>query len=222
MPAPGTVVWKGPETRRVVAFTFDDGPKSPFAERMLSVLRELGVKATFFVVGGSVETAPDLLRQIHDEGHELANHSYSHRDFTHLSDSDVMTEVRDTQRAVLRHTGQTLLWFRPPGGNTNARVQRLLAALGMVTVMWDVNAEDYAVLHHSFPIHDELKDIGGNYRVAHVVDVVSRVSSDVRPGSIVLMHNGGDVTVAAMRKIVPILREQGYGFVTLSQLMGKP
>jgi peptidoglycan/xylan/chitin deacetylase (PgdA/CDA1 family) len=213
-------LWRGPTENRVVALTFDDGPKSPFTQNLLMALRGLGVKATFFVVGSSIEKEPDLLRQIADEGHELANHSYTHSDFTKLTDVQVRDEVTKTQDAIWRYGQQRTQWFRPPGGNTNARVQGLLAELGMVTVMWTINAEDYTVLNQRFPIRNELKDLKGKYSSDYAADVAQRVLVKASPGSIVLMHNGGDATLAALPQLVAQLREQGFGFVTLSGLVG--
>jgi len=213
-------LWRGPTENRVVALTFDDGPKAPFTQHLLAALQTLGVKATFFVVGNSIEKEPDLLKQIADAGHELANHSYSHSDFTTLSDDQVRAEVTKTQAAIWRYGQQRTPWFRPPGGNTDARVQGLLAELGVVTVMWTINAEDYTVLNQRFPLRNELKDLKGKYSVDYAGDVLQRVLAKASPGSIVLMHNGGDATLAALPQIVAALRERGYGFVTLSGLVG--
>jgi len=212
------LLWRGPTSNRVVALTFDDGPKAPFTQDLISALRGLGVKATFFVVGNSIEKEPDLLRQISDAGHELANHSYSHSDFTRLSDAQVNAEVTKTQTLIFRYTQQRTRWFRPPGGNTDARVQGLLGKLGIITVMWTINAEDYTVRNQRFPIRNEVKDLKGRYSSDYAGDVVQRVLAKASPGSIVLMHNGGDATLAALPQIVAALRERGYGFVTLSEL----
>jgi peptidoglycan-N-acetylglucosamine deacetylase len=218
--ANGNALWRGPTDNRVVALTFDDGPKSPFTQNLLVELRRLGVKATFFVVGSSVEKEPDLARQIADEGHVLANHSYSHSDFTRLSDDQIRDELRKTQALITQYARQTPVWFRPPGGNTDARVQGVLTEAGLVTVMWTINAEDYTVRNQPFPIRNEPKDIKGQYVTDYAGDVVRRVVTAASPGSIVLMHNGGEATLAALPQIVAGLREQGFGFVTLAELMG--
>lgn len=214
------ILWRGPTENRVVALTFDDGPKAPFTQHLLAALSGLGVKATFFVVGSSIEKEPDLLRQIADAGHELANHSYSHSDFTTLSDDQIRTEVTQTKELIARYTQQRPRWFRPPGGNTDVRVQELLRELGVITVMWTINSEDYTVRNQRFPIRNEVKDLKGKYSSDYAGDVLQRVLAKVSPGSIVLMHNGGDATLAALPQIVAALRERGYGFVTLSELEG--
>lgn len=215
---PNTPIWRGPETRRVVAFTFDDGPKSPFTENLLQTLRTLGIKGTFFIVGNNVEKNPDLLVQIASEGHEIANHSYSHSDFTKLSDTVIRKELQQTNTLIETYTGKKTRWFRPPGGNTNSRVRLMLQEFGLVAVMWDVNSEDYTVLNQRFPIRNELKDLKGRYIPNYIEDVVSKVVTKTKPGSIILMHNGGTVTVESLPQIVAALREKGYGFVTLSEL----
>ena len=218
-PLPGSTLWRGPTQNAVVALTFDDGPKSPFTQHLLACLRDLGVKATFFVVGTSIAKEPDLLKQIADEGHELANHSYSHTNFTRISDARIRAEIQQTQDLIFKYTETRPPWFRPPGGNTDQRVQTLLGEMGLVSVMWTLNSEDYTVLNQKFPIKNELKDLKGRYSANYAQDVVNRVVDKVRPGSIVLMHNGGDATLAALPEIVAILRERGYGFVTMSELM---
>ncbi len=221
-PLPGTTLWRGPTGNAVVALTFDDGPKSPFTQHLLACLRGLGVKATFFVVGASIEKEPDLLAQISAEGHEVANHSYSHSNFTRLSDDQIRYELTRTQDLIVKYTETRTPWFRPPGGNTNERVQSLLGTEGLVSVMWTVNSEDYTVLNQRFPVKNELKDIKGRYSADYSGDVARRVLEKVSPGSIVLMHNGGDATIAALPQIVAGLRERGFGFVTMSELMDSP
>ena len=218
VPLAGTTLWRGPTSNPVVALTFDDGPKSPFTQHLLTSLRELGVKATFFVVGASIEASPDLLKQMADEGHEIANHSYSHANFTRLSDEQIRSELTRTQDLIRTYTGTRTPWFRPPGGNTDKRVQSILGEMGLVTVMWTVNSEDYTVLNQRFPVKNELKDLKGRYSADYSGDVTRRVLEKVAPGSIVLMHNGGDATIAALPQIVAALRARGFGFVRISEL----
>ena len=129
------------------------------------------------------------------------------------------SELTRTQDLIEAYTGNRTPWFRPPGGNTDKRVQSILGEMGLVSVMWSVNSEDYTALSHRFNIKNELKDIKGRYSANYSGDVTRRVLEKVAPGSIVLMHNGGDATIAALPEIVAKLRERGFGFVRVSELV---
>nr|BFE29164.1 hypothetical protein GCM10010200_014150 [Actinomadura rugatobispora] len=186
---------------KCVALTFDDGPMGVTAQ-LLDILAARKVKATFFLVGQNVEEFPHLVRREAAEGHELANHSYSHADLGRSSNSKVTAELVRTQLAIKKATGVTPTLMRPPYGSTDKQVARITKKLGLAQVLWTVDPLDWQVRNSK---RVERKVIGGT-----------------RNGTIVLMHDIHPTTVAAVPLIINRLAAKGYVFVTISQLYGKP
>jgi peptidoglycan/xylan/chitin deacetylase (PgdA/CDA1 family) len=183
-----------------IALTFDDGPHVGKTEELLAVLREAHVPATFFVVGKMADRYPQLVRQIAREGHELANHSYSHPDMSRLNDNEVMTELEQTREVIERLTGQEAYYFRPPGGDFSRRMVRLTAKAGYRMVLWSVLT----------------RDVEG----ATPALMRSRILKGADDGGIVLMHSGMKTTVDMLPGVIAQLRDRGYHFVTVSTLLG--
>jgi peptidoglycan/xylan/chitin deacetylase (PgdA/CDA1 family) len=186
----------GPRLRRMVALTFDGGPSS-HTPRVLSILRRHGARATFFLRGDAIPGRTDLLRRQLAEGHELANHSYSH---PHLPS---YRQLARTSRLLRNATGFSPCVFRAPYGDWDGRLVADAWRLGMVTIQWDV---------------DTLDSLG-----ADADTVRARASSLPGPGSIVLMHDGEGARPASLRMlpgILAALRRRGLRPVTVSQLLG--
>ncbi len=194
----GETIFGGPADEKVVALTFDDGPKPGITEPLLEVLKQNGVQATFFVVGKQVALYPNLARQIAEAGMEVANHTYSHPNLMGLSAEDITREILRTQAAVEAATGKVPRFLRPPGGNWTAEAARTARHWGLTPCFWTVDA--YAA------------EVTGPQQVANLV------LGQVRPGSIVLMHNGKMSTVQALPTIIRVLRERGYSFVTVETM----
>lgn len=193
-------VLNGPRTRKVVALTFDDGP-SEFTGKVLDILRRHRVRATFFVIGQQVKGNEALLRRELDEGDMIGNHTYTHID-TSGAGGEVSQQLDDTSGAIKKATNFTPCFFRPPYGAKSAASVALAQRKGLQTINWDVDTSDYE------------RPASG--------DITNRVVGGVRPGSIVLMHDGGgarDQTVAALPEIIKRLRAKGYSFVTLDKLL---
>jgi peptidoglycan/xylan/chitin deacetylase (PgdA/CDA1 family) len=189
-------VRKGPGSRKLVALTFDDGP-SPYTRRILRILDRQKAKGTFFVIGNQVPGNADLTREILAKGHELANHSSTHR----LLPSG--PDVRRATRTIKRVTGFRPCTFRPPYGARDRRLDRDVKQAGLKTIMWDVDTNDWRT-----------PGKGRIYR---------SIVGSTRPGSIVLMHDGGGVrtqTAAALEPAIRELRRRGYRFVTTTELLG--
>lgn len=191
-------MWGGLPDEKVVAFTFDDGPKPGLTEPLLELLTSLRVPATFFVIGRHVTEYPDLTRQIVAAGMEIANHSYTHRNLTRISPDEVAREVIQTQVAVESVTGKAPRYLRPPGGNWNGSVANIVRQWGLTPCMWTV-------------------DVDGS-EVIGAQQVADAVLSQVRPGSVVLMHNGKLSTLQALPTIIKELRARGYTFATVDAL----
>jgi peptidoglycan/xylan/chitin deacetylase (PgdA/CDA1 family) len=188
-----------PRDRQVVALTFDDGPDPVTTPALLDVLADLGVPATFFVVGEGVDANPAVVHRIAREGHELGNHTYCHRYLPLARARSVEYELRETDRAVERAAGVTPTIGRPPWGGRSPWTVRAFTRLAKRLVLWDVNSYDWK---------------GKSAR-----EVVDRVLDRARPGSIILMHEareGGATTIEAVRMLVPALRARGFELVTVS------
>jgi peptidoglycan/xylan/chitin deacetylase (PgdA/CDA1 family)/Tfp pilus assembly protein PilF len=194
----GSALWGGLTSEKVVALTFDDGPKPGVTEPLLDVLRQERVPATFFVIGRHVMEYPELTKQLSDAGMEIANHSYTHRNLTRLTDADISREVMQTQAAIQSVTGRAPRFLRPPGGNWNPRVAQTTRSWGLTPCMWTV-------------------DVYGS-EVIGAQQVADAVLAQVRPGSIILMHNGKVSTLQALPTIIRALRSRGYAFATIDTM----
>ncbi|WP_344590049.1 polysaccharide deacetylase family protein [Actinomadura vinacea] len=177
-----------------MAITFDDGP-GEHTGQLLDRLKESGARATFFMLGQNVRGNEQLVRRMAYEGHELANHTWSHPNLTGMSSGAVRSEVRRTQRAIQQASGVEPKVFRPPYGATDAQVGR---AVGMPQIMWSVDSQDW--LHHN------------------VARNVSAGVKSPKPGGVVLFHDIHHETVNAAPKILAGLRERGFTLVTVSEL----
>ncbi|WP_436774572.1 polysaccharide deacetylase family protein [Yinghuangia sp. YIM S09857] len=198
-PGAGTAHADSVDCRRAkcVALTYDDGPAAESTGILLDHLRAHRVRATFFMLGVQADRFPRVARRVADEGHEIANHTYGHKDLRTLRTAEVRREVVRGAAAVARATGRHPSLVRPPYGSQDQRVR---AAINAPVVLWSVDPRDWAD------------------REARTV--TSRVLGAVRPGSIVLMHDIHRSTADAAPAIVTGLRKQGYRLVTVSELYG--
>ncbi len=188
-------VRNGSRGRKRVALTFDDGP-SGYTPKILKILRREHAKGTFFEIGAQVPGLASTSRKVIESGNELGNHSMHHE--SHPGSAS----MAETSRRIRKATGFTPCLFRPPGGGYDSRVLGDAHRLGMATVIWDVDPTDWST-----------PGTGAIY---------SRVVGATRPGSIVLMHDGGgnrSQTVAALPQIIHTLRGRGYSFVTVTKLL---
>jgi peptidoglycan/xylan/chitin deacetylase (PgdA/CDA1 family) len=187
--------------KRAVALTFDDGP-SDYTSSMLAALARYRAHATFFVIGRSARARPSLLRAIVAAGDEIGNHSWSHSVLRSLAPGTQRDEVLTTSGAIDGNVPATTTLMRPPYGSTDAAVNALTRSLGLVPVIWSVDTRDWTGLTAE--------------------KIAARVLSAVKPGSIILMHDGGgdrSATVAALDLIIPALRKRHYRFATVSALL---
>lgn len=192
-------VWGGSKDEKLVALTFDDGPRPGITEELLDILAREQAPATFFVVGRYAALSPHLIVRLAQAGMEIANHSFTHPNLSRLSPDEIRRELLRTSACIQDAVGFAPVWFRPPGGNLSERVSSVAAALGMRACMWTVNAEQ--------------KELEGSDAV------VTHVLGGVRPGAIVLLHNGRRPTVAALPRLIAELRRRGFRLVTVSDLM---
>ena len=185
--------------KRVVALTFDDGPDPVRTPALLDVLAEQQAPATFFLLGDAAEMHPSVVARIAREGHELGNHTYCHRYLPLARSRSVERELAATDRAIATAAGVVPKVARPPWGGRRPGTVRAFARLAKRLVTWDVNSDDW--------------------KGAPADALVARILERTRPGSIILMHEArdhGEVTIEAVRKLIPELRARGYQLVTVS------
>jgi peptidoglycan/xylan/chitin deacetylase (PgdA/CDA1 family) len=189
-----------PVSGNYVALTFDDGPHPQNTPRLLDILRARNVKATFYVIGRSVDLYPQVLRRTVAEGHEIGNHSHTHRLLSKLSDSEVRNEMSRCRDAVARAAGVRMRTMRPPYGGLLQRQRELVhAEFGYPTILWAVDPLDW-------------KRPGPGV-------VTSRILGGTTAGSIILAHDLHAQTVDAMPATIDGLLRRGFKFVTVSQLL---
>ena len=183
-----------------IAMTFDDGPHPKNTPRLLDMLRQRNVKATFYVIGSSVDSYPEIVRRIVAEGHEVGNHTYNHPNLTKMSNSGVRRELDKTRDSIIRAAGVKPRTMRPPYGALLTRQREMIhSEYGYPTILWDVDPLDWK-------------------RPGTAV-VKSRILSGTKSGSIVLAHDLHSTTVDAMPSTLDALLAKGYRFVTVSQLL---
>ena len=189
----------GSGSRKEIALTFDDGPSPAKTPALLDALEKAHAPATFFVVGSRAAAAPDLLHRMARRGDEVENHSYTHPNMNLVLPPEAESEIVRGNVLIQAMTGRQPRFFRPPGGNANASVEHLAQANGLSVAYWSIDA-----LHY--------EDLGSPS------GLVRYVLAHVHPGSIVLMHDGPDVTTAAIPDLVAGLRARGYSLVTLAEV----
>lgn len=186
------------ETREhpVVALTFDDGPSKKYTPVLLEGLRERHVVASFFLMGKNIPGNEELLKQMQKDGHLIGNHTYNHIQLDKVTMEKAREEIEKTSNAIYRVTGCYPVYIRPPFG---AWRKDLDLAVTMFPVFWDVDTLDWK-----------------SKNVASVLSIVKKNAGD---GKIILMHDGYGTSVEAALKIVDMLTEKGYEFVTVDRLL---
>lgn len=184
---------------KCIALTFDAGPGKD-TPRLLDILKEKQVPATFFLLGRKhVDRHPDVVRRIAAEGHEVANHTWTHRILTDLEADEIRDELSRTQDAIERLTGRKPTLMRPPQGRTDETVSEVSRELGLSQVLWSVTAKDYATTDSDL--------------------IRQRTLDGADKDGIILLHDIYDGTVPAVPGIIDGLKKRGFTFVTVPQLM---
>lgn len=213
--------------RKVVYLTFDDGPHPPETERVLDVLRERGAKATFFLIGSKVSGNEAVLRRMLEEGHALGLHTYSHAGtFPLLSFDKMLADVNEGKRAVESVAGKKISLFRPPFGVTNPTISKVIRTLRLQTVGWDVRSFDTMFCksseHSCKQSEHSCKQSGHSCKQSGhsckqsghdwYVPVVERIMKQVRPGSVILLHDRLDGASDLLALLLDSLAASGYDF----------
>ncbi|MBD2871702.1 N-acetylmuramoyl-L-alanine amidase [Paenibacillus arenilitoris] len=187
------------------ALTFDDGPDDVVTPRILDILKENKIKATFFMLGSQAAAHPEVVRRIVDEGHAIGNHSWSHPRFNDITMEEARKQINDTQQKLEEIAGVRPSLFRPPYGALDEEKEELVYEMKLAIVNWSVDTMDWSGL--SAP------------------DILELVREQIWPGGIILQHSSGGKdhelsnTIEALKQIIPELSEQGYSFVTVPELL---
>lgn len=204
----GSLEFHGPRNVNEVAITFDDGPNPPYTLRIADILEQYDARGTFFEVGKAVAERPDVTKELIARGHVVGNHSYTHGAVSYLDPE--YPELDQTQKAFRDGVGVCPAIFRPPHGTHTPFMSKLVDDAGMTLVTWDVSAKDWV-------------ETDADVLAKHILE-------RVRPGSIILLHDGLDGNIGADRSVVekalPIilqgLEDKGLKPVTLDKLLGVP
>ncbi len=186
-----------PTVEKVVALTFDDGPYAKVTNQLLALLDQYNAKATFFVAGYKVDDYPEVVKDAYSRGHEIAVHSTDHKSLTKMTDDQILADIRGMQDKLEALIGVRPSLMRPVGGAVNQHIAELL---DMPVIIWDCDPQDWKY-------HDAQK-------------ISDYVLKNVKSGDIVLSHDLYQTTYDAYAIIIPALAEQGYRFVTVSELIG--
>lgn len=207
-PAFSKCLWAGDQKSRAIALTFDDGPHPQHTPQLLEVLDRYGVQASFFWLGVGVERAPAVAKEAYRRGHWIGLHGWTHRSFPRLAGEELKQSLERTQAAIAgaceldsEYVRQHVRDVRPPNGLFTPQTLRWLLEWNYRPVMWSVVPEDW--VRPGVPV------------------VVRRVLQQVKPGSLIVLHDGycgGEDAAETAAELIPQLLEQGYNFVSVNQL----
>jgi len=196
-----------PRGSKQIALTYDDGPNDPHTLKLLEVLAQHEVRATFFMIGRYVRQQPDIVRAVAEAGHTIGNHTTTHPLLTFQSSAQTRTELMECRAALTDAIGEHSNLFRPPFGGRRPATLRIARELGLVPIMWNVTGYDW--------------------NAPPAATIEQKVASQIRGGNVVLLHDGGhkamgadrSQTVLATGNLIRRYREQGYEFVTVKEML---
>lgn len=182
-----------------IAISFDCAWGTTYTDKLLSIMEEENIKCTFFMVEFWTEKYPDYVKKISDSGHEIGTHSATHPYMSKLNKNSIIKELTTSSKAIENITGKKVEVFRPPYGDYNDLLIDTAKEMGLYTIQWDVDSLDWKNLS--------------------ATEIKKRVVSKVKSGSIVLFHNQGLHTAKALPEIIKSLKEKGYTFVPIGELI---
>lgn len=191
---------KGPKnTNKQIALTFDDGPH-PITHQVLDLLEKYDFKATFFCIGKNIEAYPDIFKRIHESGHTIGNHTYSHTSkMGFLSKKKIIQEITICNRIIANHIGKKPMLYRPPFGVTNPNISEAISEVKMQVIGWNIRSLDTVITkEHS---------------------ILNRVLPKMKPGAIVLFHDNSERTVRVLEQLLHFMKHNGYQSVTVDELL---
>ena len=186
------------ESERLVALTFDDGPKEGKTDALLDMLKEKGVHATFFMIGAQVEENQEIVRRMYEEGHQIGIHTYSHVDLGCLSEAEQKKEIEKSETAIEAVTGQSGFMLRPPFGRINKNLEDWLDC---PMILWSVDTTDWTGISAE--------------------KIIRETAESVKDGDIILMHDISEHGLAGAAGLIDELQRMGYTFLTVEQLFAR-
>ena len=187
------------ETKKKIALTFDDGP-GIYTLEVLELLKKYNAKATFFCIGKNIETHPEILQKVIDEGHLVGNHSYSHSKFFDFYHEDKITdELHKTNQLLEKFTSKKIKFFRPPYGVTTPSIRRALKITGHKVIGWNIRSLDGGLKNPEL--------------------ILNRIKKRVSPGGIVLLHDTAPHSVLVLEQILQFLQQNNYLVVSIEELL---
>lgn len=194
------IVKKAQTETKQIALTFDDGPEALHTEYILQILASENVKATFFLLGKNIEKHPQLAKKIVEAGHDVGNHSYSHRNFYYLNQIEITEEIKESQYQFYSVFGTFPIYFRPPYGNLNRRDMPLVRQYFHRIIKWSIDTNDWR-------------------KSASPSAIKKLILNKVHPGSIILFHEKHIKSLGNLPEIIKALKKEGYSFVTISEFL---
>ena len=187
---------------KVIYLTFDAGYENGNVEKILNVMAEEGVRGSFFILGHLMDSAPNLVKRMADEGHSVCNHTLTHKNLTKLSEEKIAEEINALSTKYKELTGKEMSkFFRPPEGTFNESVLKKVSELGYKTVFWSFAYADW----------DNGSQMGED-------KALKKITDNLHNGEIMLLHPTGETNAKIMKKLITLLKEQGYRFATLDEL----
>ncbi len=183
------------KNKKLIAFTFDDGPNSKTTNKLLDNLDKYNARVTFFVVGNRVKTYEDTLKRAYNMGNLIGSHTYNHKNLFELDDNQIVDEIKKTNDVIKEVTGSDTLYLRPPYGNTNKNIKNLV---NMYNILWDLDTEDW-----------KYKD---KFKIAkYIID-------NAHDGGIILLHDLYETSIDGALLAMEELSKNGYAFVTIEEM----
>lgn len=193
------VLYKGNTTSKLIALTFDDGPNKDVTPKVLNLLKKHNINATFFCIGSRMPGNETLIQKIHQSGHIIGNHTYSHANtFDFFSTSKVKKELEETEQLMISITGKQMQLFRPPFGITNPNIAKAVSLLDYKTIGWSIRTFD--------TVSDNKKRI------------LKKVNNQLQNGSVILLHDVNEYVLDILEEIILLAKSRGYGFVTIDKM----
>ena len=197
-----TVIKSNANNSNKIALTFDDGPHPIITPKVLSLLKKYNIKATFFVIGANIDNYPEPLKQAVKNGHEIGNHTNSHRILKALSKKEILKEIEFCRKKIYDLTGYKSTLLRPPCGQFDDKLINIAKQNNDKIILWNIDTNDWSHMKTN--------------------EIIKTVSNNVKGGDIILFHDyisGEYHTIEALEKMIPMLLSKGYEFVTVSELL---
>lgn len=196
----GNGIALGNSEKKYVYLTFDEGYEAGYTPQILATLKENQVKATFFITAHYVNTQPDLVKQMIDEGHIIGNHTVNHKSMPDLTDEKIKTEIMDLHQTIYEKFGYEMKYLRPPMGEYSQRTLTLIKNLGYKTVMWSFAYQDW----------DEKNQ-------PNEQDSLKKILDNTHNGEIILLHGNSKTNTNILGQMIQNIRQQGYEFKSLDE-----